>query len=37
MGRILIDDYNGRVAKEQDVMGTVLPNCGSSAPATDTR
>ena len=32
MGRILIDDYNGRVAKEQDVMGTVLPNCGSSAP-----
>ena len=32
MGRILIDDYNGRVAKEQDVMGTILPNCGSSAP-----
>ena len=32
MGRILIDDYNGRVAKEQDVMGAVLPNCGSSAP-----
>lgn len=32
MGRILIDDYNGRVANKQDVMGAVLPNCGNSAP-----
>ena len=30
-GRILIDDYNGRQANEQDVMGTVLPNCGNTA------
>ena len=32
MGRILIDDYNGRVAKEQDVMGKEHPICESSAP-----
>lgn len=30
MGRILIDDYNGRVAKEQDVM--ECPICDSAPP-----
>lgn len=31
MGRMMIDDYNGMVGKDQDIMGTT-PNCGSSAP-----
>lgn len=29
---VIYDDYNGRVAEDQSVMGTVTPNCGTSAP-----
>ena len=30
--RLLIDDYNGRIAENQECMGAVLPDCGNSAP-----
>lgn len=29
---VVYDDYNSRVAEDQSVMGTVTPNCGTSAP-----
>lgn len=29
---VVYDDYNSRVAEDQSVMGTVIPNCGTSAP-----
>lgn len=29
---VIYDDYNSRVAEDQSVMGTVTPNCGTSAP-----
>ena len=29
---VIYDDYNGRIAKDQSVMGTGTPNCGTSAP-----
>lgn len=31
-GPVVYDDYNGRITGDQSVMGTVTPNCGTSAP-----
>lgn len=30
--KIVIDDYNGRIRADQETMGTLTTNCGTSAP-----